>query len=194
MLKFFMKKEDYAVRNIGKMVSMNDGNRSLNESIMSIEVIEALEDWYLYNNSDCILIGGIALSFYIKPRFTQDVDVLFLSDTDIPDSVEKFKAHRKGAFQHNKTHVEIEVITPESINTTKDTVEAVFNTANLVDGVKIASPSGLVALKLGRFSLQDRADIYELYKYGPIDLTPFHLSDILIKRFYDLIKSEEEIL
>jgi hypothetical protein len=188
MGKHILTREKYVSRNIGKMSSMNNGKRTLKESIMSNEVIDALEEWKYYNKSDCVLIGGVALSYYIKPRYTQDVDFLFLSETDIPDNVDKFKRFRKGAFRNNKTHVEVEVISPETINTNKNTVKAVFDTAKIVDGVKVASPSGLVALKLGRFSYQDMADIQELYKFDLIDLSPYHLSDELIQRYIDFVQ------
>lgn len=190
MTKNILNSEDFKkLRNVEKMNNVNDGTRSLYESVMAPEVISALEDWKKYNDSDCILIGGMALSYYIKPRYTQDVDVIFLSKKDIPKEVYNFKRHRDGAFQHNKTHVEIEVLTPESINTPLILVQKIFNTAIIDDesGLKIASPEGIIALKLGRFKLQDQADIEALKTYKNIDLSYFDLSDELIKRF-DSIK------
>lgn len=175
------------LRNIEKMNLKNDGSRSIYESIQIPEVLEALKDWINNNGSNCVLIGGLALSFYVRPRTTMDVDVLFLTSSDIPDTVNKFKRHRKGAFQHNKTHVEVEVISPETINTDISLVEAVFETSILEKGIRIASPAGIVALKLGRFSRQDQADIEALKEYTTIDLTPFKLQKELLDRFDSII-------
>jgi len=188
-LKYLLNHKDYKIRNIGKMCDVNKGDRSLSESIMSPEVILALNDWISNKIDNCVLIGGISLSFYVKPRYTEDVDVIFLSKDDIPDTVFKFKRHRPSAFQHNKTHVEIELVTPELINTPKELVEKVFETSIIKDGIRIASPSALIALKMGRFNKRDQADIEDLVNYmtksnQKIDLSIFHLSKELIDKFY----------
>lgn len=177
------KKKFKHLRDFAKMYDNNDGTRKILESIIAPEVEMALHDWISNNESDCVLIGGIALSFYVKPRYTVDIDVLFLSKEDIPENVPKFKRNRPSAFQHNKTHVEVELITPQLIDTPNETIKAVYNTSEIHDGIKIASPSGLVALKLGRFSLQDQADIESLTNYTKIDLTPFNLTQELINKY-----------
>ena len=176
-------------RNIDKMNIINDGNRSLLESIIMPEIIYALEDWVNNQKFNYVLIGGLALSYYVKPRYTTDVDILFLSNDDIPSKVLNFKKHRKLAFQHNKTHVEIETVTPDSINIPINIAKSVFDTALIKDNIKIASPSGLVALKLFRFDLQDQADIENLIINTQIDLTPFNIPLILLKK-YNKIKNK----
>lgn len=189
--KYILSPNDYQIRNIDKMSDINKGDRTLKESIMSPEVNLALNDWIDNNINNCVLIGGIALSYYVKPRYTEDIDILFLSKMYIPETLNKFKKHRPSAFQHNKTHVEVEVVTPELINTPIFLVATVFVTAIIKDGIKIASPSGLIALKLGRFNLQDQADIYALIKCSEIDLTPFKLPDELLDK-YEKIKNYKE--
>jgi len=187
-MKKIQEFSEYNLRNLGKMNHVNDGTRSLFESILPVEVIDALHDWIENNDTKCVLIGGLALSYYIKPRYTSDVDVLFLSKNDIPNEVYKFKHHRPSAYQHNKTHVEVEAVTPELINTTIDTIQAVFDTAKDVDGIKVASPSALIALKLGRFSRQDQADIEGLTQfvgYNNVDLEPFKLSQELLNKYIE---------
>ena len=176
-------------RLIDKMNGINDGNRTLTESILVPEIILALNDWKNNYKNDYVLIGGIALSYYVKPRTTTDIDVLFLTLNDIPKNVIKFKKHRSLAFQHNKTHVEIETITPESINVPISIAQAVFNTAIMNDDIKIASPSGLVALKLFRFNLSDQADIENLIINTTIDLTPFNIPLSLLKKYNKIKKS-----
>lgn len=57
----------------------------LNSAIVP-EVRNALAAWVKAKGAG-ILIGGLALSFYIKPRYTEDVDLLFMTDTEVPDEV-----------------------------------------------------------------------------------------------------------
>lgn len=189
MEHLFKYNEYQMLRNIEKMNDTNKGNRSLYESVFSQEVLSALTDWKrYYTENEGVLIGGLALSFYVKPRMTFDIDVLFLHKKDIPSEVTRFKRHRKGAFKHDKTHVEVEVLSPETINTEQHIVDKIFETAIEIDGFRIASPNGIIALKLGRFSYQDRADIYALKCYlkengEEVNLSIFNLSDELLKRF-----------
>ena len=115
------------------------------------EVQQALAAWIKAKTETCapgVLIGGLAMSFYAKPRYTEDADILFLSATDIPETVKGFKRTRSGAFQENKTHVEVEVVTTQSINQTQELVKKVIETAVIHDGIKVASIEGLIALKL----------------------------------------------
>lgn len=154
-----------------KLNRVNDGTRSLFESVAIPEVQLALKDWTSNTNSDGILIGGLALSYYARPRATTDVDILFLSRDQIPLYVEKFKKTRPSAFMHKETHVEVEVVAPENINVPLEIADMVYRTAKTSDGVKIASPNGLVALKLHRASPQDVADIINLTTIESIDLS-----------------------
>jgi hypothetical protein len=170
-------------REFSKMLSHNDGTRSLVESTMSAEVVAALTDWQKANVKDCVLVGGLALSFYVRPRFTSDADFLFLANDDIPMFVEKFKRNRPGAFLHKPTHVEIEVLLPKTINMPPEMAKVIFDTANETGGIRIASPSGLVAAKLLRLSYQDKADIEQLAKVCEIDLTPFPLTKFQLEEF-----------
>lgn len=164
------------LRDLKKTNSANNGTRSLLESILSSEVAQAVSDWKQYASHQGVLIGGLALSYYVKPRYTSDGDFLYLTPSDVPIDVEKFKRTRNGAFQHNKTHVEIEVLSPSSINMSNELATQIFNTAIVRDGFKIASREGLIAAKLDRFKLQDRADISNLLQLGPVNLDDFPLT------------------
>ena len=175
------------MRDLIKMQYRNDGTRSLFESTMLPELILALEDWRK-SSVNSVLIGGAGLSYYVKPRMTQDLDFLFLSENDIPEQVSGFKRIRSHGFQHNKTHVQIEALTPEFLKISNVLVQEVFNTALESDGVKIASPSGIVVLKLGRLSMQDKADIVALIKTGKVDLSSFTLSTDKLKKYSELVK------
>jgi hypothetical protein len=174
------------LRNLSKTTRPNDGSRSLYESILYPEVVSALNDWISLGVKDCVLIGGVALSYYVKPRTTEDVDILFLSKDDIPTTLVNFKRTRLGAFQHNKTHVEIEVVTPETINLPIDIAKKIFTTSNESNGIRVASPSGIIACKLGRFNRRDQADIEDLILSQEIDMTPFNLRPEELERYYSI--------
>lgn len=170
---------------IDKLNKPNDGTRSLFESIAIPEVEKALQDWNNSNHSG-VLIGGCAVGYYTRPRATTDIDILFLVKDDIPGLVSGFKRIRQGAFQHNATHVEIEVLSPNSINISHELVKKVFDTALVSNKVKIASPSSLVALKLQRLKSHDIGDIAELIKTGKVDLSDYPLSKKNLKDFDEI--------
>jgi hypothetical protein len=95
-----------------------------------------------------VLIGGLAMSFYAKPRYTEDVDLLFLSKALVPTEVKGFKRYRPGAFQENKTQVDIELTTPASIELPIPVAKKVIHTAVNHDGILVASKEAMVVLKL----------------------------------------------
>lgn len=165
------------LRDLRKCNSPNDGSRTLLESILAPEVVQALSDWAKNSKSDGVLLGGLALSFYVKPRYTSDVDFLFLSADQIPEHVIGFKRIRNLAFEHRATGVEVEVFGPSSINMPVELAKDIIATAIEKDGVNVASRAGLIAAKLGRFNKRDQADIEDLLTLGPVDLSPFHLTD-----------------
>jgi hypothetical protein len=190
-LKTYKDFSSYSIRKKSKW--KNDGIRGIYESIIPKEVLIALDDWKSSNTSNCVLIGGISLSYYIKPRYTEDIDLIFLTDGDIPESVYKFRRNRKHSFEHIKTGVEVELITPEHINKERSLFERVFETSVESDGIKIASPLGLIALKLFRSKTneRDRVDIVELCRYCyensiDIDLSNFHLTKEELDTFNDI--------
>lgn len=176
----------------------NDGSRTIFESAIHEDIYLTLKDWKNSVSSDkYVLIGGLAYSFYVKPRYTEDINLLFLTYDDIPNDVYKFRKHRKHAFEHIKTNVEVEVLTPEHLKEDKELFEMIFETSILSEGIRIASPIGLIAMKLGIFSPLDRADIEILYKYArendmDLNITKFNLSEEKINRFNEVISSIDE--
>jgi len=182
------------LRDLMKANGPNDGTRSLFESILIPEVNKAFKDWKKNaGNVKCVLVGGSALGFYTKPRTTVDADLLFVSPEDIPLAVEGFKRSRPGAFLHKETHVEIEVLSPQSlgwqVGNAAEIAKAIYDNARIDDGVRIASPSGLVVSKLNRFKLQDQADIQALYEFGNIDLSPYPIPQEWKDKFDKLVAS-----
>lgn len=160
---------------IERMYENNDENlsRPLLESIVAPEVTAALRDWIGSAEIPGTLIGGLALSFYVRPRQTMDVDVVYATEDNIPDQIPGFKKVRPHTFQHNKTHVEVEVLSPEFLNVPPQIISRVVATAVKSSGMWIASKAGLVAMKLQRGNRQDQADIEQLIQSGGVDLTMF---------------------
>jgi hypothetical protein len=140
---------------------------TLVEASIDPEVHKTLLHWKKSGNPTGILIGGIAMSFYAKPRYTQDIDVLFKSESHVPDSAQGFRKHRKGVFEDKLTGVEVEVVNPSSFNPPLSIVlvRKILDTASVKDGVLVASAEGLIALKLHaatnnpKRELQDTGDI-----------------------------------
>jgi hypothetical protein len=137
-----------------------DASREFHHSVVVPEVRAALADWLRYANEDCVVIGGLAVSHWVRPRATMDIDFLVL-DTNF--EVRGFSKSRNHAFRHVSTHVDVEVLTPEFIKIPADRAKLVFDTSVELDGkVRVASPHALIVLKLYRYSRQDQADIAEL--------------------------------
>jgi hypothetical protein len=171
------------LRDLFKCNSINDGSRSLYESILNPEVEKAMRKWEQCVPLKGVLIGGLALAYYVKPRMTIDADFLFLSAGDIPSEVDGFKRTRPSAFMHKETHVEFEVLAPEKINMPIELAKKIIETAKKQDNVFVASREGLIASKLERFKFQDRADINALLQLGPVDLSEFPLDDLRKRNF-----------
>lgn len=154
---------------------------SLDHVALVPEVGQALKKW-IASGGGGVLIGGLAMSFYAKPRNTEAVDLLFLTQAAIPESVAGFKRTRLGAFQENKEHVEIETVVPSAINITQALAEKVLTTARTVDGIKVASAEGLVALKLyasdnPRRKLRDLGDVERIVENVNVDLSSWPITD-----------------
>jgi hypothetical protein len=178
------------VRNVGQMNTINDAahSRSLIDSLMMPELISALTNWSRAGRGG-VLIGGAALSFHVRPRMTQDIDILFLGDTRIPETVPGFSRISRAMFRHEQTGVEVNVVTPSEIQVPPEVAEEVAGTALVSDGVRVASEGALVALKLFRLSYQDRADIVALIKTGRVDLLSFPLPAEIMSAFRELLEA-----
>ena len=158
--------------------SWNTGkNLLLENSILVPEVDAAFKDWVhqTKNNPNWMLIGGIVVGFYSRPRTTTDIDVIFASEADIPVAVAGFKRNRQHAFTHNETHVEIETVTPASINIPKELFDQVVTDSIIRNDIRIPTASGMVALKLMRGELQDLADVQAIMKHNVVDISKFSI-------------------
>ena len=151
---------------------------TITESILVPEISSALKDWKINTiaiKDKWMLIGGILVGYYVRPRTTTDVDVIFMEEDEIPKTVNNFKRTRNHAFQHEHTHVEVEVLTPEYLKIPKEIVNHAFETSILSDGIRIPSVEGLIALKICRASFQDLADIQNICEQHDINLIDWPL-------------------
>ena len=152
---------------------VNDGTRTLVQSVLVPEVRIALKDWAsgtpTWNSKvrRALLIGGLAVSYYVRPRATMGIELLFLSADQVPNEVPGFKRIRSHAFRHNLTHVEVEVRGASFLMLPRELHLSLLGTAvNDESGFYVPSPTGLIALKLFRFSRQDQADIEALVNFA----------------------------
>lgn len=162
------------------------------ERILVPEVSFALNDWIKNSSSSGVLIGGLAYSLYAKPRQTTDIDLIYISESNIPNEVKGFKKVRDHSFLHLKTHCEVEVLSPSFLNVPHALFEKVIETSLENDflgkGMKVASPEGLSSLKLFRGSLKDFGDIEGLIESGfKIDLSSWPIPEEKWKRVESLL-------
>ncbi len=150
--------------------------KTINEAALVPEVRGALTRW-LTNQPKAdrgVLIGGLALSFYARPRQTMDVDLLFAEH--LPTVNDKFKRHRDHAALDKKDHVELEFVTPALIKIPPAVAKRVIDTAWDVGGMQIASLDSMIVLKLygadnKRRQRQDEADIQSMLEHNKVNIT-----------------------
>jgi hypothetical protein len=178
----------HEIRSKELMERLNTGvNLTLVESILVPEVEKAFNDWIANASGEWLLIGGIVVGLYSKPRTTTDIDVLYNTASSIPAAVNKFKKHRNLAFQHNDTHVEVETVAPENINLPPGLFNQLYKTSVVGStGVRYPSVSGMIALKVMRGSHQDIADIDAMkQKHKDASVTGFDVPEDKVKAAED---------
>lgn len=148
--------------------------KTLNEAALVPEVRGALMRW-LSNQPDDergVLIGGLALSFYARPRQTMDVDLLFAQAPDFINPM--FKRTRDHGAIDKKDHVEIEFVTHKTIGIPQAVAKRVIDTAWQLGstGPKVASLDAMIVMKLygadsPKRRRQDEADIQAMLENNP---------------------------
>lgn len=154
------------MRDLSLTSAVNSGTRSLEQSVLVPEVQEALKTFVREDQTRKVLIGGLAVSYWVKPRTTTDADFLFLSESSIPHFVDGFRRSRNHSFTRKGTGVEVEVCTGDQLTLPRDVVSRVFDRAVSTNSVLVADPDSLVALKLFRLLPRDIGDIGELLTYN----------------------------
>src|SRR5207248_51611 len=92
-----------------------------------------------------VLIAVTAPSFHVRPQMAQELDFLFLDATEIPGTVPGYTRINPMRFRHDRTGLEVNVVTTAAIHVPLEVAEEVARTAIMSDAVRVASESGLVA-------------------------------------------------
>ena len=124
-----------------------------------VEVVEAIRGSRNATSSDGVLVGASALWHHVKPRQTSGADFFFRSAEKIPAEVPGFERTMATTFVHQKMLIKIDVSIASAIGLTPELADAIVPVAIEVDSYAVGSREGLIAMKLGRFKLQDQADI-----------------------------------
>ncbi len=175
-------------------LNTSDSVRSLFENASSSDLRKALTDVAkLLIDVDYVLIGGLAIGYHTRPRGTDDVDIL-LVDEDSVQNVHSilqrsglFKKVRAHACEHKETGVEIELLSPTFIKQPETLVRsAVQNSLRVEFGsntLNVATAKHIVALKLDRFNIHDKADIQNFIKHGITDISDLITDVNYLERF-----------
>lgn len=139
-----------------------------------LSVVEQLKN-YRY-----MLIGGLAYSVYVQPRFTQDIDFL-ISKNDFNDI---FTSLVKAGFIEKRNIMEfqnasiarcVKMKEPDAVIVDflleDETVfRAAYEKRKIIDfqgnNISVIDPDSLIDLKRKRNSKQDQVDVEELKKIG----------------------------
>lgn len=130
------------LRKLTKMSHYNDGSRDLLESILNYDVWLAMNVLLKHNDmSDCLLIGGLALSYHTKPYATSDIDI-------IVKTKRKFKY-----FPNNiRNNIKIDIHTCEEFNISEKEFDMLYKSGIKSNHITIASPSALMTFFLKNFN------------------------------------------
>lgn len=167
----------------------NIGNRSLKETVMynidenSNQVLTALSDFKELSKSyknPVILVGGLAVDYWCRSRKTDDIDIFFLTQARLPRKIwygsTNFKPFSSSSedhparLYHKTTGIEIDLITPKEVGLPSRYASYIYKTAISDNGFKIASPEGIILMKLISWRPKDQVDVTMLLEVPSIDL------------------------
>ncbi|MCB4825352.1 hypothetical protein [Roseicella aerolata] len=169
---------------------MNGGTETLPGYIMVPQVAAAVRAWVEAGGGG-VLIGDCALTHHARPRVTQDTTFLFLRAEELPTVIRGFDRIGAHVFRHRATGEEVRAVTPDAVRVPMDLAERVVATAIHVDGMAIATGSGLAAVLLFRRDAQARADVVALVKAGRVELGGFALPPDKLDAFAALALAAE---
>jgi hypothetical protein len=94
-----------------------------------------------------------------------------------------------GEFRHDRKQVEVHDAIPLSVGVPNEIAEHVIRTANRSNGIRVATASGLVMLKLLNLRrVQDESDVVALIKPGQVDLSGWPLPPERVSAYEGLIE------
>jgi len=136
--------------------------------------------------TDYALIGGLALSAWVQPRTTKDVDLVVaipkeITWSDIASFIET-RLHKKVILQKGTQrttiqeklsfmmgHIEVDVISTKGFKLAAEAIENAVVAQIFDKKVKVVSPEYLILLKLLPLSSQDEIDIRTLMKKADLN-------------------------
>lgn len=130
---------------------------------------------------DYALIGGLALSAWIRPRTTKDIDLVVVVSKDMKwkhiASIIETRLHKKIAVMKGtqRTHIkeklsfvsgqiEVDIISTKGFDLAAESIKNAVIAEVFGKHVKVAIPEYLILLKLLPLSSQDAVDIKALVK------------------------------
>jgi hypothetical protein len=136
--------------------------------------------------TDYALIGGLALSAWIRPRTTRDVDLVVtvskkMTWKDIASFIETRlnkkviiqKGTRRTTIQEKLSfmvgQIEVDVISTKGFELAAEAIENAASAGVFDKSVKVVSPEYLILLKLLPLSSQDEIDIRKLMKKADLN-------------------------
>ncbi|MBI4690551.1 MAG: nucleotidyl transferase AbiEii/AbiGii toxin family protein [Nitrospirae bacterium] len=134
---------------------------------------------------DYALIGGLALSAWIRPRTTKDIDLVVIVSKDTKweniASIIETRLHKKIAVMKGtqRTHIkeklsfmsgqiEVDIISTRGFDLAAEAIKNAVITEVFGKHIKVAVPEYLILLKLLPLSGQDAVDIKALVKKADI--------------------------
>ena len=159
------------------------------------DVQHALDTWR-DKHIDSVLIGSLAMSMYGPPRPTFGVGVLCVNPP--PRTIRGFVRTGPFSFEENITQVAVKILTSDSMSIPVSVVHEVFRTAITLDGMKVASREGMIALKcygwLARHRRRkDEADLETLLGKDTVLGPEWELTDEQ-RQLIETLKSEKQCL
>ena len=129
-----------------------------------------------------MLVGGIAVYMHVtrstearllKPRYSDDVDIDFISKVAIPDDIQVLFTDDAGSertivLDRNYSSA-IALIHPDA---QKDSLEFMFSSNRRLE-LRLISALDLAVTKTGRFADHDQYDLKIMAEAGLIDVQPF---------------------
>lgn len=177
-------------------------DKPIRYAIVNDQVKKAFNDFasLVKNENYYSIIGGLAISKYNEPRTTADIDIIVkdeMVNVELGNVLKsKFKRIRLHAIEHKQTGVELEILTPNFLNTDKTLINKAINSSENDNGINVVNIKYLIALKLKRAidtknlkSHQDKFDIINLINnYGEQDLSDLNMESKELELYKELLK------
>ncbi len=147
--------------------------------IKAIAIFDTLKDDDIIR--DYALIGGLALSAWVRPRTTRDVDLLVIISRKIkwPDLIsivesrfqKRISLHKatpritiKGKFSFMSGHFQVDIIGTKDFDLAAEAIKHAVIAEVFDKKIKVVTPEYLILMKLLPLSEQDAVDINMLAK------------------------------